>query len=475
MHHHVDVAIVGAGSAGLSALRQVKKVTDNYLLIDPGPLGTTCARVGCMPSKALIHIANAYHHRRMFAEIGVSGAEHLRCDIPAVLRHVRTLRDHFTTGMIEATRKLAGERFLEARAVLVGPKRVRVGDRLVEADRIVLAPGARPLIPREWQMFSDHILTSSTIFEQDVLPARIAVIGLGAIGLELGQALSRLGIQVTGFNMVREIGGLSDPVVNAVAGEIFAGEFTMHNGVAAKIIVADNGVEVHAGTASATVDKILVATGVRPNLEHLGMETLGVDLDEYGMPPVDPHTLRIGDLPVFLAGDANGYAPVLHEALDEGFIAGRHSFAVDGVSACYCRRPPLRIVFSDPQCAVVGQSFAALRGTRIVIGHVDFSQQSRAIIEGRNAGMLRLYADASTGRILGAEMVAPEAEHLAHLLAACIQANMTVHHALQLPFYHPTLEEGLRTALRAAVKPLKECPVPKGLHLCESCPESALQ
>ncbi len=141
--NHVDVAIVGAGSAGLSALRQVKKVTDNYLLIDPGPLGTTCARVGCMPSKVLIHIANDFHRRRTFAGMGISGAKHLRCDIPAVLRHVRTLRDRFTTGMIEATRELAGERFVEERAVLVGPKRIQIGDRFVDADRIILAPGAR--------------------------------------------------------------------------------------------------------------------------------------------------------------------------------------------------------------------------------------------------------------------------------------------------------------------------------------------
>jgi dihydrolipoamide dehydrogenase len=475
MQNHVDVAMVGAGSAGLSALRQVKKITDNYLLIDPGPLGTTCARVGCMPSKALIHMANEYHSRRTFAEMGISGAEHLRCDIPAVLRHVRTLRDRFTTGMIEATHELAGERFVEGRAVLVGPQRIQIGDRFVEADRIILAPGARPLIPRDWEEFSEHILTSSTIFEQDVLPERIAVIGLGPVGLELGQALSRLGIQVTGFNRSSEIGGLSDPEVRAVAGKIFAGEFTLHAGAAAKIKSTANGVEVHAGTATATVDKILVAIGVRPNIDELGMEALGVELDEHGMPPVDPHTSQIGDLPVYLAGDANGYAPVLHEALDEGFIAGRHSFEADGASACYCRRPPLRIVFSDPQCAVVGQSFTDLRDTSIVIGRVDFRHQARAILEGRNAGVLRLYADASSGRILGAEMVAPEAEHLAHLLAACIQANMTVQNALQLPFYHPTLEEGLRTALRDAATQLTERPRPDGLHLCESCPEPILQ
>lgn len=475
MQDHVDIAIVGAGSAGLSALRQVKTFTDNYLLIDPGPLGTTCARVGCMPSKVLIHIANAYYRRHTFIDMGLAGAEHLRCDIPAALRHVRMRRDRFTAGMIAATRELAGDRLIEGKAVLVGPQRLRIGDRLVKADRIILAPGASPFVPADWHPFAEHILTSSTMFEQETLPERVAVIGLGAIGLELGQALSRLGIQVAGFDLASEIGGLSDPSVSAVAQEIMAKEFPLHTGVSATITAADNGLDVRAGGTTVTVDTIIAAAGSRPNLDGLGLETLGVELDEQGLPSVDPRTLQIGSLPVYLAGDANGYAPLLHEALDEGFIAGRHSFQADGLPACYCRRPPLRIVFSDPQCAVVGQSFAALRGTRIVIGHVDFSQQSRAIIEGRNAGMLRLYADASTGRILGAEMVAPEAEHLAHLLAACIQANMTVHHALQLPFYHPTLEEGLRTALRAAVKPLKECPVPKGLHLCESCPESALQ
>jgi hypothetical protein len=118
--------------------------------------------------------------------------------------------------------------------------------------------------------------------------------------------------------------------------------------------------------------------------------------------------------------------------------------ALEGVDPHCERLPPLRIVFSDPQCAVVGQSFADLRKTHIVIGHVDFREQSRVIIEGRNTGVLRLYVESSSGRILGAEMVAPEAEHLAHLLAACIQTNMTVQSALQLPFYHPTLEEGCR-------------------------------
>lgn len=294
MQHHVDVAIVGAGSAGLSALRQVKTFTDNYLLIDPGPLGTTCARVGCMPSKALIHIANAYYRRHTFAAMGLSGAEHLGCDIPAALRHVRTLRDRFTSGMVTATRDLAGERLMEGRAVLVGPQRLRIGETLVEADRIILAPGASPLIPRDWQPFLEHILTSSTIFEQEELPERMAVIGLGAIGLELGQALSRLGIQMTGFDLSNEIGGLSDPEVSAVVQKIMAEEFSLHTGVSATIKAAANGLDVQAGSASVTVDTIIAAAGVRPNLDGLGMETLGVELDEQGMPSINPRTLQLG-------------------------------------------------------------------------------------------------------------------------------------------------------------------------------------
>jgi len=108
----VKVAIIGAGSAGPSALRQVKKTTGDYILIDRGPLGTTCARVGCMPSKALIQVAGEFHRRHLFADSGLTGAEYLACDIPAVLRHVRELRDRFTSGMIQAIRTQAGDRLL---------------------------------------------------------------------------------------------------------------------------------------------------------------------------------------------------------------------------------------------------------------------------------------------------------------------------------------------------------------------------
>lgn len=472
MIKHVDFAIVGAGSAGLSALRQIKKTTDSFVLIDPGPLGTTCARVGCMPSKALIHVANAYHQRNSLEQLGINGGGNLICDIPSAFRHVRKLRDRFASGMVKATLQLAGDRFIEGKAVLEGPQRLRVGEQVIHAEQIVIATGASPLIPGPWRVFGDRILTSETIFEQEDLPPRIAVIGLGAIGLELGQALSRLGVSVTGFDQSETIGGLKDPRVRDVAIALQRKEWDLHLGAAAQVSETDEGLLVSSGNVSVLVDKILVAVGVRPNVKDLGLETLGVELDKRGMPSFNPRTMQIDDLPVFIAGDVNGCRAILHEALDEGFIAGRNAIA--DAPGCFCRRPALSIVFSDPQLAAVGDSFVKLSERDFITGSVDFGSQSRALVEGVNQGILNVYVDPSSARLLGSEMVCPEAEHLAHLLALALQEELTVFDLLRMPFYHPAIEEGLRTALRDAAEKLTSAKATRELELCESCPEAPL-
>src|SRR5690606_37646716 len=117
MKTHVDVAIIGAGSAGLAALRRVEKHTDKFVIVNDGPYGTTCARVGCMPSKALIEAANAYHHRHRAEAFGIRGAEGLSIDIPAVMQRVRSLRDHFVSGVVKTTQAL-GDKNIAGRAKL---------------------------------------------------------------------------------------------------------------------------------------------------------------------------------------------------------------------------------------------------------------------------------------------------------------------------------------------------------------------
>lgn len=466
----VDVAIVGSGTAGLAALREVRRRTDDFVLINAGAWGTTCARVGCMPSKTLIAAARAVHARTKFGEFGIRDGEAVRADIPAVLRRVRKLRDEFVAGVLKGTEDL-GERAVADRARLEGPNRLVVGDRVIEARRIILAPGSSPIVPAPWRELGDRILTSDELFEQEDLPGRMAVIGLGPLGVEMAQALSRLGIEVHGFEAGPRIAGLSDEKVSDLAAEELGRELAVHLGTQVELAGGENGVEVRWDGGSVAVDRVVVAVGRRPNLTDLGLETLGVELDDRGMPEVDPATMRIGDTPVFLAGDAIGDRPLLHEAADDGHIAGLNATAEEPIRLA--RRTPLSIVFCDPEVAMVGRRAADLDPDATLTGEVDFADQGRARILQENRGLLRVWADGSDGRLLGAEMAIPAAEHIAQFLALAIGQRLTVHDVLRTPFYHPTLEEGLRTALRGISRQLPPRAL-SDLARCESFGAMAL-
>lgn len=464
MVEKVDVLIIGSGTAGLSALREVRRETENFLLVNHGSWGTTCAAVGCMPSKALIEAANAFHARHRFKAFGIEGAQGLRADIPAMLAHVRRLRDGFVKGP-ESVRDDLGERAIAGRARISGPNSVSIGDREILADSIIIATGSRPVVPEDWQVFGDRILTTDTLFEQATLPQRIAVVGLGAIGVEMAQALSHIGLDVAGFDTSRTLAGLSDPEVAAVFEHLFAEEVACHLGAPAQLSDTGSGILVKGPEGSFVADAVLAAMGRRPNIDRLGLETLGVQLDEHGMPPVDPTTMRIADLPVYLAGDANGDLAILHEAADEGHIAGRNAFG--GRADSHCRRTPLNITFTSPGVARAGARLADLDAREVVTGSVDFSRQGRARLGERSAGLMRIYADAKTGCLRGTEMCAPGAEHMVHLLALAIEHKMTAQDVLSMPFYHPVLEEGLRSALRQIARQLPG----KGGSDLSNCPE----
>lgn len=453
MGQPLDTIIIGAGTAGLAALREVRKRTERYLIVNDGPWGTTCARVGCMPSKTLIEAANAFHRRHAFEEFGIRGGADLRADIPAVLQRVRALRDDFVAGAMRATDDLGGAS-LSGRAVLLDANTVDVGGIHYHADSIILATGSRPVVPEEWLAFGDRILTTDTLFEQPTLGPRVAVIGMGAIGVELSQALARLGLEVAAFTTGHALGGLSDPTLNAELAALLKKEMVLHTHAKAELREVPGGIEVSSGANRVVVDQVIAAMGRTPNIEHLGLETLGEPLDERGRPRVDRQTQQIGQLRVFLAGDANDDAALLHEGADEGHIAGMNALAAEPTR--FVRRTPLSIVFSDPNIAVVGTPFDKLDPAHTVVGAVDFDHHGRARAALRNQGRLCVYADKGNARLLGAEMCAPDGEHLAHLLALAIQQKLTVHQLLGMPIYHPVLEEGLRTALRNAARHLPE-------------------
>ena len=443
---HVDVAIIGSGSAGLYALGKVRPSGKRFVLINGGELGTTCARVGCMPSKAMIQAAEDYHRRGILGRYGVAGHEELELDTEEAMEHVRDLRDTFFDRVLSnSTDKMSEQMFVQGYARFVDPHTLEVDGLRIHAEKIIIATGTRPLVPKPWQAFGDRILTTDQIFEQEQLPASMAVIGLGVIGLEIGQSLARLGVEVTGFDMLETIGGLDDLDVAKAALEAIGKDFPMHLGAAAEIGEENGKLRVSAGGHTVLVDKVLASLGRIPNLDNMAIENAGIELGRHGVPAFNPNTMQVGDSHIFLAGDITGDRALLHEAGDEGRIAG-HNATSDEISA-FRRKVPLSINFCDPNICHVGARWSELDPDATAVGTVNFAPVGRALIMGKNRGILKVYADKRSGRLLGSEMACPKGEHLAHLLAWSIEQELTVGRLLQMPFYHPVIEEALQAAL----------------------------
>lgn len=442
----VDVAIIGSGSAGLYALGQVSKSGKRFVLINGGETGTTCARVGCMPSKALIQVADDFHRRGILGRYGVEGHDELELDTGESMEHVRDLRDTFVERVRgNSTDRMPEERFIEGFARFVDPHTLEVNGQRIRAEKIIIATGTRPLIPKAWEAFRDRIITTDEVFELEDLPQSLAVVGLGAIGLELGQALHRLGVEVTGFDLADTIGGLQDPEVIRAAVEFIGKEFPLHLGAGAEIVEEGDQLRVTAGEQSVLADRVLASLGRIPNLDQLALENAGIALGDNGIPAFDRHTMQAGDSHIFIAGDVTGERALLHEAGDEGRIAGRNASHED-ISA-FRRKVPLGITFCDPNICFVGRRWPELDPETTAVGQVKFAPVGRAMIMGKNKGILRVYADKKTGRLLGSEMACVKGENLAHLLNWSITQGLTVGDLLRMPFYHPVIEEALQAAL----------------------------
>jgi len=467
----VEVAVIGAGTAGLAAFRAAKALGKRAVLIEGGPYGTTCARVGCMPSKLLIAAAEAAHAIGAAPGFGVH-SDNLRIDGRAVMARVRAERDRFVGFVLDGVERIPESERVRGHARFLDANTLQVDlHARVQAERIVIATGSQPQIPPGLRDAGKRLVINDDVFEWQDLPESVAVIGTGTIGLELGQALHRLGVRVAVFGRSARIGQLSDPQIAAIAAQIFGSELDLRLHASIRS-VHDEGerVQLRYRTASGSEHVehyryVLAAAGRIPNVRNLGLEHTGLALDAQGVPLYNPVTMQCGESAIFIAGDANDERPLLHEAADQGRIAGDNAASFPAVHAGL-RRAPLNIAFTDPQIAVAGQAFSELTG-KIAYGSVSFEDQGRSRVMRQNRGLLRVYGEFGTGRFLGAEMVGPRAEHLGHLLAWARQVGMTVEAMLEMPFYHPVVEEGLRTALRDLKEQLLSG-VPEEEH-CTDC------
>ena len=461
-----DVVVIGGGTAGMGAFRNARLHTDNVYLIESHVFGTTCARVGCMPSKLLIAAAEARHHALHTDPFGIHlDKNSIVVNGEEVMNRVKSERDRFVGFVVEDVEAWPADKRIIGEAKFIDEHTIQIDDHTqIQADRIVIATGSRPVILPQWQALGDKVIINDDVFSWNTLPQSVAVFGPGVIGLELGQALSRLGVEVKIFGVGGMLGGISDPVVLAEAKAVFSEELDLHLDAQTEVkLNADGKVEVqwteNGESGVYTADYLLAAVGRRPNVDRLGLENLTIQLDARGVPVAHPFTMQTSIPHIFIAGDASNQLPLLHEASDQGKIAGENAGTYPVIHKGL-RRSPIGVVFTNPQIASIGLRYAQVvqrykNMDCVAIGEVSFRNQGRSRVMLVNKGHMRVYAEQGTGLFIGAEIVGPAAEHLAHLLAWAHQQKMTIPQMLDMPFYHPVIEEGLRTALRDVNAKLK--------------------
>jgi dihydrolipoamide dehydrogenase len=462
-----DVAIIGAGTAGLAAYRAARAAGQHAILIEGGSYGTTCARVGCMPSKLLIAAAEAAHAVAAAPGFGVHPGP-VRIDGAQVMARVRSERDRFVGFVLASVAQIPEADKLRGYARFLAPDRLQIDHHTqVQARSVVIATGSTPSMPPAWGAASRRIIHSDAVFEWPTLPSAVAVVGSGVIGLELGQALHRLGVRVTVYARGSKLAQLGDPAVLSEAQRVLQGELDLRS-QSTVLAVRDDGGQVllHSRDGSGAersehFDYVLAAIGRTPNLARLDLEQAGIACDAHGVPRYERSTMQCGSSAIFIAGDASDELALLPQAAEQGSLAGANAARYPQVQAGL-RRTALTIAFTEPQIATVGASFQDLCRSHLghfAIGKIDFGDQGRSRVMRQNQGVLRVYGEYGSGRFLGAEMIGPRAEHIGHLLAWACQAGMTVAQMVDMPFYHPVVEEGLRTALRDLVQQLQQAPL----------------
>lgn len=461
-----DIIIIGAGTAGIAAYKEAIKFTKNILIINDGPWDTTCARAGCMPSKVLIATANRMHDIHTASKLGLKLKAEI--DTSEVMQHVRKLRDRFTKATLKDVNSWNPSHRISGRASFIDKQTVSVNNIHYQAKSFIIAVGSTPVINEEWKKeLGNLLITSDQIFELKTLPKKIAVVGSGVIAIELAQALHRLGVETTVFARSQRLGSLSSPTLQALAQDILCDELEIKfktlpdhvekNDQQIMIRFRENNKD-----KQLDVDYILNATGRSSLLNTLSLENISPEYTDSKKLPIDTSTKQLDDLPIFIIGDAFSSTPIQHEAAHEGRKTVENCLNFPHIKPIKSLIP-LGIMFSSPEMASVGHNHHYLTEDNIafITGFTSYEQQGRSIVNGKNNGAIEVYVDSKTRKLLGAELLATGAEHLAQLLSWTIAQDLTVDEILENPFYHPTIEEGVRSALKHARRQLDSSPISK--------------
>lgn len=445
-----DIAVIGAGSAGFSAAITAAEAGANVALIGHGTIGGTCVNVGCIPSKAMIRAMESIHQAQTAKRFSGIEASASVLDWKAVNTQknelVESLRQAKYADLLPSYNNIA---YMEGAAQL-SEDGVLVDGKLIQAEKIVLATGASPMLPNINGIENVPYLTSTEALDFDALPKSILVIGGGYIGCELVQMLERAGVDVTLVLRSRLIPE-AEPEISAALTNYFREEgVSVRDGLEYKAIrrTADGidlDVVVDGRNERISAEQVLVTTGRKPNTAGMGLEDVGVELHNNGGIKVDDRmrTTRSG---VYAAGDVTGTDQFVYMAAYGAKLAAKN--ALNSNSMIYDNSAMPWVVFTDPQVAGVGltEAVAKGKGFDVKTSTISLEHVPRALAARDTRGLIKLVADKQSSKLLGAQIMAPEGADSIQAAAMAIKFGMTVTDLADTIFPYLTTVEGLKLA-----------------------------
>jgi len=451
----VDVLIIGGGPGGYVAAIRAAQLGKSVTLVDKAQLGGVCLNRGCIPSKALISAAHHYDSARVELFPGIHTTAEL--DFGQVMTWKQGVVDKMTGGVKSLLKGnkvtvIQGEAFFSK----VGEARImtETEGHNYRFNHAIIATGSRP-VELKHIPFGKRVLSSTEALELDSLPKRMIVIGGGYIGIELGQAFAKLGTEVTIIEGTESILPLFEAQLSRlVLRNLKKSNVTVHTEALAQSVQEDDaGVTltftVKGEEKSISADYVLVTVGRRPNTEELGLETIGVKINERGLVEVDSQC-RTSVANIYAIGDIVPGAALAHKASYEGKVAAE---AIAGQASIVDYRCIPSVVFSDPEIASVGlnEHEAMDQYGEVAIGRFPFAANGRAVALQTDAGFVKLIADKATGVLVGAQVIGMEASNLIAELGLAIELSATLEDVALTIHAHPTLGEMVMEASEVAL------------------------
>jgi len=434
-----DLVIVGMGSGGLVAAEFAASLGLRVAAVERHRIGGDCLWTGCVPSKALLASAKVAHHVRTADRYGLRAVEP-EIDLEAVWRRIRAIQEQIAETDDDPARYVAmGVELVQGEARLAGENAVAVGERMLETRRILVCTGSRPAVPAIPGLEEAGFLTSETVFELESPPRSIVVLGGGPIGVELAQALNRLGIRVTLLQKGDRLVPRDEPeLAELLAGVLEDEGVDVRLGAEASRVTKERGLKIVESTNGERfeAEEILVAAGRTPTTDSLGLEDVGIEVTRCGI-AVDER-MRTSVSSIYAVGDVAGRYLFTHTAGHEAAMAVRDMF-FPGKGKVSALVP--WTTFTDPELAHVGMTIEEARAAHgdddVAVDRVDLSHSDRARADGASAGRIVLVT--ARDKLVGAHILAPAAGETIHELTLAIRQGMKLRELASMIHVYPTM------------------------------------